>query len=60
MIPTRIPKSMDVQVPYIKWYSITGPPYLWMQNTHIWRADCIVDKMKLETIMHHASEIKVN
>ena len=26
-------RSMDTQVPYnIKWHSIIGPPYLWLQN----------------------------
>ena len=43
--PPLIPKSKDPQVPYIKWHcTVTevSPPYLWMQNLWIQRAECIL------------------
>ena len=55
--PPGIPKSMDAEVPYIKWHSIVSPPYLrllhpWVQPT-VDQASLIFLLNELFLLSHH-------
>lgn len=48
---SQIPKPIDAQVPYVKWCSTVGLPYLWILHPQTQKASCLsTQKVKVPNL----------